>query len=142
MRRAYKILALLAALLLAAVGGGGTICICIGADGHVGLKSAPGACGDCCEGRASPHSSRDDRHAEDAAGLRGAPHDCDCFDMAICVDRLDPLPGKLKARHSQLMVAPTLARPICARTDDVRPRRSGPNAHAAISLLRSVVLLV
>ncbi|MHC4249970.1 MAG: hypothetical protein ACYS9X_12655 [Planctomycetota bacterium] len=136
-------MAALAALLLAAVGGGGaTICICIGADGHVGLKAAPGACDDCCEGHVSPDAPRADRHAEDADGFRGAPHDCDCVDIAICVGRLDPVPVKLKARHHQPTAAPALARPIRVRTVDVRPRRSAPQAHAAISLLRTVVLLV
>ncbi|MHC5057431.1 MAG: hypothetical protein ACYTKD_22380 [Planctomycetota bacterium] len=143
MRRAYNIMAVLAALLVAAVGGGGaTVWICIGADGHVGLKAAPGACDDCCEGHVSRDASRDDHHGEDAAGLRGAPHDCDCVDIAIRVDRLDPVPVKLKARHHQPTVAPALAPPIRVRTVDLRPRRSAPHAHAAIFLLRTVVLLV
>ena len=145
----------LAALLLATSGsGGGVVYVCIGADGHIGLKSAPGACEDCCAGHVtcdshdlhgscdSHGSSRDDRRAAAAPGIRGAPHDCDCVDVAICVERSCPATVKLKSRQS-LPVPPTApARSVRVRMADVPPRGPAPSARDPVSELRTVVLLV
>jgi len=152
MRRAYSTTSALAALLLVTAGsGGGVVYVCIGADGHVGLKSAPGACEGCCRG----HVTRDScdshgscgspeggSHAEKAAGIRGAPHECDCVDIAVRVERSSPATAKLKTRQSPSASPSAPARSARVRTADVPPGRPAPSAHASVSDLRTVVLIV
>jgi hypothetical protein len=155
MRDTHAGISILAALLLATAGsGGGVVYVCIGADGHVGLKSAPGACEDCCLGHVihdtcgsrdshdSHGSPLDDRHAADAPGVRGTPHDCDCFDIAVCVERADPVSVKSRTRQSLPAPPAAPARLGAVRTATAPPREPASSPRDPVSEIRTVVLLV
>lgn len=132
-------------LFLAFLGNGGTVYLCIGADGHVGLKTTAAPCGSCCG-----------RETETNARTEGcSPVDAEqvAEDVECCVD----IPVTLSSGQAVLFVpsrttqtappaAPdahldraTEARDLLTSADPWKPPWPTPSA---VLSLRTVVLLI